>query len=230
VSDRRKDDPDADAPPGHPGQRRARRMRQRHREAGTRALLDALAEGDPAELLPLRVLLAGLGRRAFGMLLFAAILPAFIPIPVGGAISGPLVVLVGLQLLALRRRPWLPRFLAERGPHRHALARFERRISPALVRLERVVRPRLTVVLDHVAAAAFTGLLLVLLGVLLALPVPLTNYLFGGLLLLFALALLERDGALMLVAWAGGIVAIVVFGVLSGTLLAVAADWIDRLT
>lgn len=230
MSDRRTDDPDADGAPGHPGQRRARRMRQRHREAGTRTLLDALAEGDPAELLPLRVLLAGLGRRAFGMLLFAAILPAFIPIPVGGAISGPLVVLVGLQLLALRRRPWLPRFLAERGPHRHALARFERRISPALVRLERVVRPRLTVVLDHIAAAAFTGLLLVLLGVLLALPVPLTNYLFGGLLLLFALALLERDGALMLVAWAGGIAAIAVFGVLSGTLLTAAADWIDRLT
>jgi hypothetical protein len=230
MSDRRTDDPDPDGTPGNPGQRHARRMRRRHREAGTRALLDALAEGDPAELLPLRVLLAGLGRRAFGMLLFAAILPAFIPIPVGGAISGPLVVLVGLQLLALRRRPWLPRLLAERGPHRHALARFERRISPALVRLERVVRPRLTVVLDHIAAAAFTGLLLVLLGVLLALPIPLTNYLFGGLLLLFALALLERDGALMLVAWAGGIAAIAVFGVLSGTLLTVAADWIDRLT
>jgi hypothetical protein len=92
------------------------------------------------------------------------------------------------------------------------------------------VRPRLTAVLDHVLATAFTGLLLVLLGILLALPIPLTNYLFGGLLLLFALALLERDGALMLAAWAGGIAAIAVFGVLSGTLVATAADWIDRLT
>jgi hypothetical protein len=230
VSDRLTEGPDTDGTPGHPAPRRARRMRRRNREAGTRALLDALAEGDPDELLTLRALLAGLGRRAFGMLLLAAVLPAFIPIPVGGVISGPLVVLVGLQLLTLRRRPWLPRFLAGRGPHRHALARFERRISPALARLERVVRPRLTGVLDHIAATAFTGLLLVLLGILLALPIPLTNYLFGALLLLYALALLERDGALMLVAWAGGIVAVVVFGLLSGTLLTVAVDWIDRLT
>ena len=35
--------------------------------------------------------------------------------------------------------------------------------------------------------APFTGLLLVLLGLLLALPIPFTNYLFGVLLLLFAL-------------------------------------------
>lgn len=229
MSDRR-DEPDAGASRGQPGTRRGGRVRRRHREAGTRALLDELVQGAPGELLPLRTLLSGLGRRAFGMLLFAAVLPAFIPIPVGGAISGPLVVLVGLQLLALRRRPWLPRFMANRGPHRHALARFQRMISPVLLRLERVVRPRMPAALDHVAAAAFTGLLLVLLGVLLALPIPLTNYLFGGLLLLFSLALLERDGALMLVAWVGGIVAIAVFGVLSGTLLTAAAGWIDYLT
>jgi hypothetical protein len=229
VSGHRQDDPGADESHVTPGRQRARRIRRRHREAGTRALLDELAEGDPGELLPLGELLSGLGRRAFGMLLLAATLPAFIPIPVGGAISGPLVVLVGLQLLAARRRPWLPGFISRRGPHRHALARFDRMISPSLARLEKLVRPRLTGMLDHVLAAAFTGLLLVLLGILLALPIPLTNYLFGGLLLLFALALLERDGALMLVAWSGGIVAIAVFGILSGTLVVTAMEWIDRL-
>ena len=201
----------------------------RAREAGTRALLDGFAEGDPADLLSLRMLLAGLGRRAFGMLLFVSVLPAFIPVPVGGAVAGPLVVLIGAQLLVLRRRPWLPRFVAERGFHRQALARFDRTISPALRRLERLVRPRLLHLLDRRAAAAFTGLLLLLLGLLLSLPIPLTNYLFGGLLLLFALALLERDGALMLIAWVGGIVSVAVFGVLSETLLQAITPWIDRL-
>jgi hypothetical protein len=74
-----------------------------------------------------------------------------------------------------------------------------------------------------------TGLLLVLLGFLLSLPIPLTNYLFGGLLLLLAFAMLERDGALMLVAWAGGIASVAVFGVLSGKFAAIAAEGIDRL-
>jgi len=203
---------------------------RRPRETGTRALLDGFAEGDPAELLTLRALLAGLGRRAFGMLLFVSILPAFIPVPVGGAISGPLVMLIGAQLLLARRRPWLPRFVAERGFQRKALVRFDRMISPALQRLERLVRPRLPALLELRAAAAFTGLLLLLLGLLLSLPIPLTNYLFGGLLLLFAFALLERDGALMLVAWTSGVVAIVVFAVLSGNLATLVGSWVDRLS
>ena len=79
------------------------------------------------------------------------------------------------------------------------------------------------------AAMMLTGLLLVLLGFLLSLPIPLTNYLFGGLLLLFAFAMLERDGALMLVAWVGGLAAVSVFGVLSGKFAAIAAEGIDRL-
>ena len=102
-------------------------------------------------------------------------------------------------------------------------------ISPVLARLEHLIRPRLSSLLEQRGAAALTGLLLILLGVLLSLPIPLTNYLFGGLLLLFALALLERDGALMLVAWVGGTIAIVVFGVLSGNLLQAVTPWIDRL-
>lgn len=199
-------------------------------EAGTRALLAALAAGDPEETIRFRDVFAGLGERAFGMLLFVATLPAFIPIPgVGGAISGPLAMLIGAQLLVGLRRPWLPRFVAERGPRRHAMARFGTMLSPWLARLERLVKPRLAVLLDHRIAGMFSGLLLVLLGLLLMLPIPLTNYIFAGLLLLFALALLERDGALMVVAWLAGAIAVAVFGILSGTLAAAATEWIARL-
>ena len=147
------------------------------REAGTRAILDALLDGDPAQSLDFDYLLDRLGRRAFGMLLFVAALPAFIPIPVGGAVSGPLVVLIAAQLLVGLRKPWLPGFIAERAPRRQALARFERIVDPWLRRLERLVRPRMPAVLDHRLGAACTGLLLLLLGLLLALPIPLTNYL-----------------------------------------------------
>ena len=198
--------------------------------AGTRELLAALTLGDPEQVLTLRELLHGFGRNLFGMLLFLATLPAFLPIPgVAGALSGPLVALIGLQLLVGMRRPWLPRRVAERGPKRATITRFEQRLGPWLRRLEHLIRPRLDAVLAHRAANVFTGLLLVLLGVLLALPIPFTNYLFGVLLMAFALALLERDGALMLIAWAGGVIAIAVFGVLSGTLAAAAAGWLDRL-
>ena len=197
------------------------------REPGTRAILDSFAEGDPNELLTLDTLLGGLGRRAFGMLAFICVLPAFIPIPIGGAISGPLLIMIGLQLCIGLREPWLPQFLARRGVHRHALAKFEKRLSPALSRLEKVVRPRLAWMLDSRVAGIVTGLLLIVLGFLLSLPIPLTNYLFGALLLLFALALLERDGALMAVAWAAGGACVAVFGLLSGKFAAMAARAVD---
>lgn len=201
------------------------------RDAGARILLKFLATGDPRDVVRFSDVFADLGKRSFGMLLFVATLPAFIPIPgVGGAVSGPLTILIGLQLLAGLRTPWLPGFIARRGPHRHALARFERMLAPWLTRLERLVKPRLPVLLDHRLAGMFSGLLLVLLGLLLALPIPLTNYLFGALLLLFALALLERDGVLMGIAWLAGAIAVAVFGVLSGNLAALAMEWLDRLT
>ena len=198
-------------------------------ERSLRGLLDLWTLGDPAQLLPLQDLLAGLGRRAFGMLLLVATLPAFIPIPIGGAISGPLVMLIGVQLLVGKRKPWLPGFIARRGPHRSALLRFYKLIVPWLTRLEKVVRPRMPVLLRDRFASLFSGLLLLLLGFLLSLPIPFTNYLLGALLLLFALALLERDGALLLVAWAGGTVAVAVFGLLSGKFAAIAAQAVDRL-
>lgn len=196
--------------------------------ASARTLLQMLASGDPDEVVQLRDAFAGLGRRAFGMLLFVATLPAFIPIPgAGGVVSGPLAILIGLQVLVGLRTPWLPAFVARRGPHRHAIARFEAKLSPWLKRLERLVKPRMAGLLDHRLASMLSGLLLIALGVLLALPIPLTNYLFGMLLLLFALALLERDGALMCVAWVAGGSAVLVVGLLSGNLVAMVAGWLD---
>jgi len=196
--------------------------------AGTRALLQALVRGDPDERVRFRDVFAGLGERAFGMLLFVAVLPAFIPIPVGGAISGPLTILIGAQLLIGLHKPWLPRWLGKRGPHRRSLARFDALLAPWLGRLEHLVRPRWPSLLDHRLANVLSGLLLILLGLLLALPIPLTNYLFGVLLLAFALALLERDGALMSMAWGAGAIAVLVFGVLSGNLAATTVEWLER--
>jgi len=194
----------------------------------TRTVLDGFAQGDPDDHLRLGDLASGLSQTVFGVLLFIAVLPAFLPLPgAAGLISGPLVVLVGAQLLVGMRKPWLPKFVARRGPHRRTMSSFRDRLAPWLRRLERLVRPRMPWVLDHPLASAFSGLLMILLGLLLALPIPFTNYLFGALLLLFAFALLERDGALMLVAWISGTVAVVVFGFISGNLLQMLVSAVD---
>ena len=220
----------ADAPAPEPAGAGGDTAMQDDGPQGMRAVIDALCAGDPDERLELHALVRGLGRSTFGVLLLLATLPALIPIPgLAGGLSGPLVVLVGLHLLLLQRKPWLPGFIARRGPQRSTLIRFDRRTDRLLRSLEKLVRPRLFALVDHPVATVLSGMQLVLLGILLALPIPFTNYLFAGLLLLYALSLLERDGVLMLIAWTAGTVAIWVFGAVSGNLVAMLWAWIASL-
>ena len=177
----------------------------------TRALVDELAIGNPDDTMTLGELLDRFSERSFGLFLLIVMLPTFIPIPLGmGAVSGGLASLIGLQFLARFEHPWLPRFIARHEIHRHRLINFRDRMGKWLDRIERLTKPRNQAVLTHPVAHAFTGLLLVILGAALSLPLPLTNYPFGLVLLAFAFALIERDGRLMLVAWAAGLVEIAV--------------------
>ncbi len=202
----------------------------RYRNEGIRTLLAAFSFGDPDQVLRMRDILADLQQSAFGVFLFVAILPAFIPIPgLGGAISGPLTILIGLQMLVGLRKPWLPRFIGDRGPRRSTSHRFIGQITPMLRRLDRLLKPRLAVLFDPLPAHALTGLLVALTGVLLSLPIPFTNYLFGLILLLFALALLERDGILLLLCWTAAAAAIVGFGVTSDQMVDLGREWWARL-
>ena len=192
----------------------------------TRALIDQLAEGDPNETMTLGDLLDRFSERSFGLFLLIIMMPTFIPIPVGmGAISGVLASLIGLQFLVRLQHPWLPRFLAKREIHRYRLVHFRDRMGRWLDRIERLTRPRNLLVLEHPAAHAFTGLMLVILGALLSLPLPLTNYPFGLVLLAYAFALIERDGRLMLVAWALGLVEIAVMVGFWSRIVALTSSW-----
>jgi predicted metal-dependent hydrolase len=56
-----------------------------------------------------------------------------------------------------------------------------------------------------------------------------TNYLFAGVLLLYALALMERDGALLLVLWLVSTAALLSMGLLSERLVVVVGDWLQQL-
>ncbi|MBS3958078.1 MAG: exopolysaccharide biosynthesis protein [Xanthomonadaceae bacterium] len=175
---------------------------------GTRALLEQIATG-PGSHLPLGELLDACGERAFGLFLLIAVLPAFLPLPAGaGAISGPLVMLAGLQIALLAEHPWLPRWLQARPVARASIERFRQRLARPLGWLERYSRPRAEVLIDHPLGHIFGGLLLLVLGLLLSLPMPLTNYPFGLLLVVWAIALIERDGRLLAIVWLLGLLQI----------------------
>jgi len=189
------------------------------REEKTAALLRAAALATPGERMTVEQLLEPLKRRAFGFLLLLLAIPNFIPVPVGiGGIMGVLVVGLGLEMLVGLEHPWIPGFLKRRTMSRDGLLRFLDRIAPFTGRLEKACKPRL----QRLSRRPFTfvsGAVMILVGILLALPIPFTNYLFGGMLVAFAFALVERDGALLLAVWASTIAAVALSATFSHALL-----------
>lgn len=189
----------------------------------TDVLAEALA-AHPHEHIELDQLIEPLRARAFGCLLLLLAIPNFIPVPLGvGGVMGVLAIGLGLQMVVGLRRPWMPRWLRRRRLRREAVANFLRRSAPIVRRLERLCRPRLEVLTER-TASIFTGLLLVLIGVLLSLPIPFTNYLFGGVLLAYALALIERDGGMLIMLWIGSIAMVLASATFSGALLQLLRD------
>ena len=91
-------------------------MRPESTPERTSALLERIAREDGSPDISLGELLDRFDGRAFGVLVVIATLPAFLPTPVGaGAIAGPLVVLLGLQMAWGLQHPWLPQWLRRRS-------------------------------------------------------------------------------------------------------------------
>jgi hypothetical protein len=76
-----------------------------------------------------------------------------------------------------------------------------------MVSLEKFVRPRWRT--PFVATKRFIGLVVLLLGVTLFLPIPLSNIIPGALVMLLAFAYLEEDGILLCIALGGAVLSLV---------------------
>ena len=195
-------------------------MSDRVHDPRTSELLAAALRAHPGDAIRLGALIEPLHERAFGFLLLILALPNFVPVPIGiGGPMGVLVSLTGLQMLLGMDRPWLPRILRERALPRASAEKILALARPLLERLERLCRPRLERLTWH-PTSLFSGLLLIVVGFLLALPIPFTNYPFGLLLLTYGVALIERDGAVLLAAWAASLAAIGVALGASGMIIA----------
>ncbi len=184
----------------------------------TRLLRDTIA-AHPGDDISLDALLVPLRSRAFGILLLVFAIPNFIPAPIGvGGVMGVCVVLLGLQMLCGLEHPLVPGWLRRKTLHRSRAERFLDRSASITHWLERWCKPRMGV-LERRPWSLLSGLALVILGVLLALPIPFTNYPFGAILLAFSFALIERDGALLLAMWLLSLVLVILSIAFSPALL-----------
>lgn len=187
---------------------------QTSNEAGEHSLSATLARlgaDESRDRISVRDIFAAMGDRAFGALMLVFALPNVIPTPPGtsAVLGAPLVFLAAQLMLGLK--PWLPGVIADRSMTRADFSALSTRITPWLARAERLLKPRLGVLVRQPAENAI-GFICLVLAVILALPIPLGNMLPAFSICLFSLAILERDGLFSLLGLVTGLASGVVVG------------------
>lgn len=164
----------------------------------TSSLLEGLLEEFPHERITVGELLERLETRALGVLLLILALPMCVPnVPGISTIFGFLMLAPALQMTFGQRKLWLPRRARAWSFPREGLRKAVHAAVPTLKRVETLIKPRLTV-LTRWPVTALVGLQTLTMALILILPIPGGNWPPGITVALTALALLQRDGLLML--------------------------------
>lgn len=162
------------------------------------AVLQDLVEAFPNERVTAGELIDRLESRAMGALLLILALPMCIPnVPGISTIFGFLMLLPALQLTLGLRKLWVPAAVRRWSFPREGLTRACTIAIPTLKRVEVLIKPRLEF-LTRFPVTILVGLQTLLMALILILPIPFANWPPAMAVSLTALALLQRDGVLML--------------------------------
>ncbi|PWE16863.1 polysaccharide synthesis protein exod [Marinicauda salina] len=200
---------------------------------GLVAALEAVRDAAPEEGLRLEDFIEGLGERVFGVVLFALAIPVCIPFLYGvpQVVALPMMALAAQMALG-RPEPWLPRRFRDRVIGRPGLERMAAGARKWFGWVERLARPRLTV-LSNSHAERVVGAIFILFCASILVPLPATNTTPGIAIALASIGLITRDGLLVLAglvlgtAWVTLLV--VGFAVLGPAFIDVMKDFVSGL-
>lgn len=180
-----------------------------HSNRKTSELLAAVAHEADGPSVTLADFADHLRERSFGLLLLVFAILGWIPIlpPGVASIFGLAILLLAGQMVLGRVQPWLPHWIARRGVNCEAFARLVTRITPALLRLERVTRPRLPILTSAKAERLVAGFVM-LLALVICVPLPMTNAFPALAVAILAIALIQQDGLLTLLGILAGVAAL----------------------
>ena len=138
-----------------------------------------LFAASPRERIAIGELLDGFGDRSFGAAMLLLALPNMVPLPPGAStIFGLPLMLIAAQLAVGRRTVWLPAAIRNRSISTMVFSRIVDATRPYLRRAERLLAPRLQIMLSPISMRLI-GVACFVLAVLIALPIPLANFLCG---------------------------------------------------
>lgn len=168
--------------------------------AFSQVIADIAAKDDPK--LYLGELVNAFGERGFGaLMLFFGLLSVLVgAIPGSTTILGAPLLLIALQLVFRFDQLWLPKWALkraiERETYRHAV---DRAVGP-LRRVERLSRPRLSVMTNEISEVLI-GIVCTILAAILMTPLWGGNLVPALIISTFGFGLMQRDGVLILIAW-----------------------------
>lgn len=167
-----------------------------------------LVRAFPRERISIQDLIDGLGDRSWGFaLLLFGLLSAIAIIPGLATVTSIPLLFFGLQMFFGYRTPWLPGFIAKRDLARADLEAVLVRGKPFMAWIERICRPRLTFLIGG-AGDRLLGLLVFVLAVVIALPGPGTNFPPGMAIVFMSIAIIERDGLMLLAGLITSVIAL----------------------
>lgn len=202
----------------------------RETAAKPRRLSDIVRSLDTQADLTIGRLVDEFGERAFGALMFIFAVPNMIPTPPGtSAVLGLPLVILTFQLMIGRQVLWLPEVIRRRTISRSMMEGFVRRAVPAMVRFERILRPRLSLLVLSNPAERLIGIVSFALAIILFLPIPLVNILPAAAITCLALGLAERDGIAALIGYVLATGTTLLLGVISTALYAAARAFVQTL-
>lgn len=174
---------------------RAKGERTTADHAGASTLLKRLRERLSGEKPTLGEVFGHLGDRAPGFLLLALAVPAIVPTPgiPAGFLFGTVLAIVAIQMIAGRDRLRVPGWIGRRRVSRDTLDRLVDKGTPVIERIERTLRARYPS-LTRAGILRPLGAFVLVMGVLIALPIPFGNTLPGLAVLVIALGLIAKDG------------------------------------
>ncbi|NGX38044.1 MAG: hypothetical protein K1000chlam2_01213 [Chlamydiae bacterium] len=164
--------------------------------------------------MSLRTLLKFLAKKGPILVILILILPFCQPfhIPVLSTFFGLAIALVAFQIV-FGQPFWLPKFLLSKKISTSVLKKVLRKSLVVIEKLKRWIHPRWTWLCKSAVMKVLNGLVIALLALFLALPLPIptTNLGVAWPILLICLGLLENDGLFVFLGYFVGIVYFVFF-------------------
>jgi len=179
--------------------------------------LTQIVEDEGPDRLSFSELATRLHARAWGGLLFIFAAINVLPLPPGTSSFFALpILIVAAQMVFGRASPWFPARLDRRGVTKQELRRLISKMGWLETKVERIFKPRLAQ-LTSPAATRVIGLVCFLLGLVAAIPIPLFHVAPAVAIVMFGLALIYRDGALVIAAAVAAVLSITVDALIVGS-------------